>query len=411
MTMKYLTILLALGGCVDVQKDLEGTQSLRVDVVSPTDLGSTTNRLPDTSRAVVVNLTAIDAQGAEDPSFNVELGVYAHYLGTLTPYLTETPLTTVDLVNGKATNVMVTLPDFVFGATTIWFDDSRAEAPTLVTGSSKPLWFRDPNIQDIQMPRDELALDALENSTLEQKQVDVRTSRHGENGRLVINSVFAQGYTVSDLACGPGGAPPCTAGPYDHIMVFSFSAPRYSDDEDEENNEILKQGQVISRFNGGVTEFNGLTEIGFPRTFTNGVDVDPARLPPPVKLQAGRAALGETTDWFASLSTGDGVINFERNEAAPIEINEAVVCALDDDWTTFKQWKLDPKGTETPGGADCSRSRNVINVISTSITELDPTTLVGKKLPKVIGVVRPVNIGSFNVWIVFPRTMSDFQLP
>ena len=39
----------------------------------------------------------------------------------------------------------------------------------------------------------------------------------------------------------------------------------------------------------------------------------------------------------------------------------------------------------------------------------DPHTLVGKTLPKVVGIVRPVNIGSFNVWIVYPRGKDDLQ--
>jgi hypothetical protein len=28
-----------------------------------------------------------------------------------------------------------------------------------------------------------------------------------------------------------------------------------------------------------------------------------------------------------------------------------------------------------------------------------------------VGVLRPVNIGSFNVWIIFPRSASDIDLP
>ena len=38
------------------------------------------------------------------------------------------------------------------------------------------------------------------------------------------------------------------------------------------------------------------------------------------------------------------MINFERNEAAPIAILNGKVCPLDDDYTTYKQWKLDPAG-------------------------------------------------------------------
>jgi hypothetical protein len=310
--------------------------------------------------------------------------VYVNFLGTLTPYLDAAPLTTITMSGGMATNQSVTLPP-VFGPATLWFDDGGAAEPTFASGASPTLWYRDPFLSDIQTPLDEMALDALEKSPLEQKQVTVDASRHGADGRLVVTSVFAQGYTVSDVQCGPGGAPPCTAADYDHQMVFSFSAAR------DERGRLVELGQVIDGFAGGVSEFNGLTEIGFPQTFVEGeVDKDLARLPTPVTFDSS---------WFTNK------IMFERNEAAPITIENAVVCDLDDDYATYKQWKLDPAGV----GGDCTGNRNVINVITTGVIPTDPATLVGKPLAKVTGVLRPVNIGSFNVWIIYPRSMADVQ--
>jgi hypothetical protein len=198
--------------------------------------------------------------------------------------------------------------------------------------------------------------------------------------------VFAQGYTVSDLSCAAGGAPPCTVGDYDHKMVFSFSAPR------DERFRLLKEGQVIDGFAGGVSEFNGLTEIGFPQSFVAGddVDINLARLPAPSLFDA---------TWFANKYM------FERNEAGPISVENAVVCDLDKDYATYKQWKLDPAGV----GGNCI-GKNVINVITTGVVATDPMTLVGKPLPKVTGILRPVNIGSFNVWIIYPRSSADLVL-
>ena len=54
-------------------------------------------------------------------------------------------------------------------------------------------------------------------------------------------------------------------------------------------------------------------------------------------------------------------------------------------------------------------NRNVINVISTGVVATDPATLVDKTLPRVVGVLRPVNIGTFNVWIIYPRSAADVQ--
>jgi hypothetical protein len=383
--MKKYLFLLVLAGCVDTREPITGTQSLRIELVSPTSPGTFTQRLDDAARTIVVNVSALDAEGQLDTSFNNPVRVYVNFLGTLTPYLDQAPLSTITMNAGVATNQTVMLPP-VFGSATLWFDDAGATDPTYASGASPTLWYRDPFIVDIQKPLDEMALDALQKSPLEQKQVSVRGSRYGANGRLVVTSVFAQGYTVSDLNCAAGGAPPCTAGDYDHKMVFSFSAAR------DERFRIIKDGQVIDGFAGGVSEFNGLTEIGFPQTFVAGddVDINLARLPAPPVLD---------TTWFTMKYM------FERNEAGPISVENAVVCDLDKDYTTYKQWKLDPAGV----GGNCI-GKNVINVISNGVIPTDPMTLVGKTLPKVTGVLRPVNIGSFNVWIIYPRSSADLVL-
>jgi hypothetical protein len=382
--MKHVILLLAFGACVETRDPVLGTQSLKVELVSPAP-GSFEQRLADAARTIVVNVKALGPDGQIDASFNNSVRVYVNFLGTLTPYLDAPPLATMAVSAGMSTNQTIMLPP-VFGPATLWFDDAGAMEPTYATGASPTLWYRDPYIIDIQKPLDEMALDALQKSPLEQKQVSVRASRHGANGRLVVTSVFAQGYTVSDLDCAAGGAPPCTAGDYDHKMVFSFSAAR------DERGRVIKEGQVIEGFAGGVSEFNGLTEIGFPQTFvsTDTVDLDPARLPPPAVFDA---------TWFTMK------INFERNEAAPISVENAKVCDLDKEYETYKQWKLDPSGM----GGNCA-GRSVINVITSGVVATDPATLVGKTLPRVTGVLRPVSIGSFNVWIIYPRSNADLVL-
>ena len=381
--MNKAALLLALAACVDTREPIMGTQSLKIDLISPAP-GSLGSRLPDTSRTVVVDITALDADGKLDTSYNNAVQVYVNFLGTLTPYLGGSPLAVIQMTGGRATNQTVMLPP-VFGPTTLWFDDGTAASPTYATGASPVLWYRDPFIQDIQRPPDEMALNALSASPLEQKQVTVKASRYGANGRLVVTSVFAQGYTVSDVNCAAGGAPPCTTGDYDHKMVFSFSAAR------DETFRLIKEGQVIDGFAGGVSEFNGLTEIGFPQTFVEAPDVDinPARLPPP--------AMFDST-WFMNRYM------FERNEASPIAVVNAMVCPLDKEYETYKQWKLDPAGTCAP------TNRNVLNVITSGVASIDPATLVGRTLPRVVGVLRPVNIGSFNVWIIYPRGNADLTL-
>jgi len=394
-----LLAALPLGGCVEkLPGEVTGTQSIRVEVTSPANPGGPgkNERLADSARSVTMNLTAIGPDGAPDTSLTTDLQVFSQFLGTLTPGLEEPPLMTVRMTNGVAMNQTLTLPS-TFGPTTLWVDDGQSANPTYATGTSVTLWYRDPFVADLQTPGDETVNEALFRSPLETKQVTVNGSKYGANGRLIVTSVFAQGYTVSDAMCGANGAPPCTSQGYDHTMVFSFSAPR------DQFGELLELGQIIDGFAGGVSEFNGLTEIGFPQSFSPETrDVNPARLPAPATFDPM---------WFGAVSDPMGRINFEKNEAAPIAITNATVCELDDDYDTYKQWKLDPAG----GPGDCGNVDNLINVITTGvISELDTATLTslkGRPLPRVVGVLRPVSIGSFNVWIIYPRSAADVTLP
>jgi len=404
--MKLASLLLVLAACTETRDPITGTQSIEVELITPADPGTVDSRLPDSQRTIVINLRAKDAEGNVDTTFSESVRVYAQFLGTLTPSLEDMPLATIAMTNGVAMNQMISLPN-AFGATTLWIDNGTGLGPDYqfgaVTGTSPTLWFRDPFISDLQRPRDEMALDALSTTPLTDKQIRVGSSRYGARGVLVVTSIFAQGYTVSDVECATGGempTPPCTTGDYDHAMVFTFSSPR------DQYGRPINEGEVIQSFNGGLSEFNGLTEVGFPRTFISAPDRD---TPPFVNRALMPAPVLFNIAWFGPLSNPAGRINFERNEAGAIEIRNVKVCPLDDGpdgvYTKYKQWSIDP----SPMGDQCSSS-NVINLITagTDFTT-DPHTLVGKTLPKVIGIVRPVNIGSFNVWIVYPRGKDDLQ--
>jgi hypothetical protein len=387
---------LALTACVDDHAGVTGTQSIQVTLTSPTDPGDIDRRLPDTHQTPSITLAAYDATGEVDTSFEGDVDVYVQFLGTLTPTFDTTsgtgsdPLATIHMTAGTSTEHAIQLP-LVFGPTTLWVDDARSADPTYATGTSPTIWYRDPFIADIQRPESETSLDALTVSPLQNKQITINASRYGTRGRLVVTSVFAQGYTVSDVQCADdAGTPPCLADAYDHVEVFSFSAPRGGD------GRLLEQGETIDGFSGGISEFNGLTEIGFPVTFGGSAEINPARVPAAVKFDPA---------WFNSISNPAGRINFERNEAGAIEIDNAVVCPLDDDYDTFNQWKIDPTGTGACGN-------NVLNVITAGVVNgLDPATLVGMTVPRVVGVLRPVEIGNFNVWIIFPRSAADLTLP
>ncbi|MEP6863971.1 MAG: hypothetical protein ABJE66_25310 [Deltaproteobacteria bacterium] len=393
--IKILVALMVVGACTETQAPISGTTSLEVTLVSP-DPGDVDHRIAATETTVVVNIQAMDANGKLDTTYNKLVPVYAHYLGTLTPYLDiPTGLLTIPLsmtapinvVNGVANNVTIKLPS-VFGPTTIWFDDDPAAGATYAAGVSPTLWYRDPFVSDIQTPTSETAIDAYSNSPLNGKNIGVHSSRYGANGLLVVTSVFAQGYTVADVKCMVVMTPPCVADSYDYLEVFSFSAPL------DQHAQFISEGQVIAGFAGGISEFDGLTEIGFPQTFVSGTPViNKAFEPPIVKMDP---------TWFNT-----NKINFERNEAGAIEVDGGVVCPLDADYTTYKQWKIDPAGV---GDAAACGGKNLINVISSGVATVDPGTLVGKTVPRIVGMLRPVNIGTFNVWIIYPRSDADITI-
>jgi fermentation-respiration switch protein FrsA (DUF1100 family) len=364
-------------GCVDELPQIEETTSLRVEVLEPTDLGTPDRDVAPTE--VKVRVTALDQDGAAESDFAGSLDVYAQFLGSLTPPIGSfDPLARLELAGGVG-EATVPLPK-AFGPTFLWIEHAKGEDATYATGTSPTVYFRNPWVRDIQEPVDENALDAHEASPLELKQVNVEESRHGAGGRLVVTGVYAQGYTVSDVACtGPDGTGPCTAEQYDHAFVFTFSRPKAG-------NVAIETGMTIARFTGAVSEFNGLTEINFPQSFLADETPHLDLLPPPVVVEQG---------WL------DDTMQFERAEAGLVAVENATVCQLDAEYTTYKQWKLDiGNGCDDP-----------INVITNGVADVDPADYVGEILPRVVGTLRPVEIGSFHVWIIYPRSTADVTVP
>lgn len=376
MRITILPAALALAGCVDTLPPLDETTSLAVTVVAPTNLGSPEMRLDSADRDVTFSVQAFDAQRQLDTGFTGPVEVYVQFLGSLSPQLgAPIPFASVMLTAGQSGETTVTLPA-VFGETRLWVEDGGPGA-TYATGTSPALWYRDPFVADISTPRDVNGLDALSASPLQNKQVTVTGSRYGANGRLVVTGTYAQGYSVSDVECADAnGAPPCVAGDFDHVLVFSFSRPK------DEMGRNIEAGQFIDGFAGSVSEFNGLTEMSFPQSFVTDTSIDVARIPEPATV---------LPSWFTN------EIEFEKHESGLIQVLNGTVCALDADFTTFKQWKLD-------AGRGCG---SPVNVITAGVVEFDPAAHVGSQLAKVVGVLRPVNIGSFNVFIMFPRNAAD----
>jgi hypothetical protein len=368
---------------VEKESRVHTTTSFQVDVTSPTMLGTPAAPLPDTQHSVSLTITAIDDQGATDTTFNGKVQLYANFLGSLSPARLDPSATQLMLTNGTA-QITLMLP-LVFGPTYVWVEDAEGDTPTYATGTSATLYYRLPYLEDISRPLDETAPDALSNSPLNGKQVTITSSKHGAtNGKLVVTGVYAQGYTLSDADCT---TKPCTVDPYGSIFVFSFGRPL------DTTNRPVEVGDTVAGVGGGVGEFNGFTELNFPVTTLTADMPDLTIVPTPTVIDPA---------WLNSTVVPGPMINLERVESGLIEADNGVMCPLDSDYTTYQQWKLNI-------GAGCGEPINVITF--GQVTNFDPTPYVGKTFPKVIGTLKAVNIGTFNVWIILPRTMADITLP
>jgi hypothetical protein len=380
-----LACALAAAGCVDHKPSLvTGTQSLQVTLIDPVSPGTPQVRLKDTVHDVTISVTAYDADGEIDTSVSRDVDLYVSFLGTFTPpHENGVPFQKITLVSGVSQPIVVHLPA-TFGATVLWVEDVRGKDASFATGTSPQLWFRDAYIRDIQTPRDPNALDALSASPLENKNVVVSGSAHGAFGRLVVNGVYATGFTVDDVACQDAqGMPPCKADDYDHAFVYSFSRPT------DQQGRVIKLGETITGFQGAVSEYIGLTEINFPQTFVDDPTAHPAQVSTPIPVV--------DSTWFMN-----SAIKFEQNEAGLIEIDNGKMCAIDADFANHQQWKVDV-------GSSCSAP---LNIITAGVINFDPTKLApGTVIPKIVGTMRPLNFGGSNVWIVYPRFDQDLTLP
>ncbi len=379
-------LLAVLPACVDHEPALTGTTSLRVEITTPTSLGTDDAPLcPDPSvvcaeRQVNVAVTALDQDGKPDPTVNGELDIYAHYLGTLTP---DQPkgfaLATVTMKDGLATGTVDLAT--AYGTTLVWAEDVRRDGASYATGVSPALRYRDPFLADVQDSSGISPLAWMERSPLEGKQVRVSRSQFSQQGQLVVTGVYAQGYTVSDVKVADHSTPD-----FGHAFIFTFGRPR------AQGNREIKVGHVVNKVSGGVSEFNGYTEFNFPQTELVDGDPDLARVPAPRVLDPA---------WLALPADPNGMINLEKLESGLVQVNGGKVCDTmgDTSFTKFKQWRLDM-------GAGCKAGTFSVS----AVPGFDPVAHKDDTIKSVVGTLKAVSIGSFHVWIVQPRGEADIQI-
>ena len=121
----------ALVGCVQHEPGIDGTQSLEVRLITPTDPGAPDRRLPTSARDLTVKIVAHGVEGPEvvDTTFNDLVDVRAQFLGRVTPDLGVAPLATIQVTAGESADTVVTLPPEVFGPTQLWVEDAHSACP------------------------------------------------------------------------------------------------------------------------------------------------------------------------------------------------------------------------------------------------------------------------------------------
>jgi hypothetical protein len=200
---------------------------------------------------------------------------------------------------------------------------------------------------------------------------------------------------------------------YGHIYVYTYSNPDLIEEEAEGPVDI-KVGQRLIWISGNVTEFYGLTEIGFPvwswkrqQDGTIGIH----RLPEPVTV------------------TAQDVINPERMEAlesAPVIVQDVRVGNFSEtcsDYLQYGQWPVelgqDSCGSVPVGEWDCRNDVNnkeclLINSNKGRPEGFDPAEYKGKCIKYIKGNLRHVMPKyprkDVNLWIIETDSPDDIHV-
>ncbi len=123
--------------------------------------------------------------------------------------------------------------------------------PSYAAGAAGPIHLVEPNLADVNRS------DSLLDSPFEEQFVEIK------RGNMVVTGVRIDGFYITDTCTIPdypgSGQALCTEGErnttpgFNHLFVFTFSRP-----------DDLFVGDRLTFVSGPMTEFNGLSEIGFP---------------------------------------------------------------------------------------------------------------------------------------------------
>ncbi len=280
--------------------------------------------------------------------------------------------------------------------------------PTYNSGVAGPVHLVEPSLADLSRT------ESLVSSPFEEEFIEV------QRGKMVVTAIRIDGFYLTDVCPlpqdqgGPApGDPACTeedrAIPpeFNHLFVFNFSRP-----------EELEPGDQLLSLSGPMTEFVGLTEMGFPFWLVNHA-VGNQPLPAPVDLsdkiadhfpqtlgRGGRCFRNEGDLLELTLLECDFAM--ERLEAARVSITLDSMVAIapgspeEDTLERFGQWPA----TVTDGNV----TRPFAIITRENIPDFDPLPLGGRRINKPItGNLRQVAFDDRGVpiWILEPRDETE----
>ena len=280
--------------------------------------------------------------------------------------------------------------------------------PTYTSGVAGPMHLIEPNLADLSRT------ESLVSSPFEEEFIEVK------RGKMIVTAIRVDGFYVTDtcpLSEAAGGPSPddpaCTADDkavppeFNHLFVFNFSRP-----------EELQPGHQLLSVAGPMTEFVGLTEMGFPFWLVNH-DVGLQPLPPPVDLsdkiadhfphtlaRGGRCyrSAGDLTE----LTLLDCDFAMERIEAARVTVvveDLIVINPGSPEEDTLEQFGQFPANV-----TDGKLTRQFAVITRENIPFFDPRPLGGGRINQpIIGNLRQVAFDDRQepIWIIEPREQAD----
>ncbi len=292
-----------------------------------------------------------------------------------------------------------------------WYaNDDDEGAGSHAVGVSAPLWFDFPRLADVQGRQGA--------SPMAGRRVVV------EGGSMVVTRITTDGFYVSELDTSGASVP------WGHLFVFNYSTPHG-----------LRVCDRIERLSGGVVEFFGFTELGFPawrsvpwcpegmRCPVPGGDVllgEPCPVSEARVLDGAVLGTPDMEPWESALVevrgarlptlfgpepppagsncdlNGDGVVSLAPGPERDCNDNcmGTVSCSEWNQYLEFGQFVVEVDG------------KAISVVLRDSVPDFDPGAMPGAVLPALRGTLRHfAPLGPQRGYVLQPRCRADLALP